>query len=304
MEGRVSELRLRSVAVDIALAISTVGRPERLEQLLSSVAEQDAQPTQVIVADQSGGDHIAQVVDRWAGRLPIRRIASTKGISVGRNDALDALEPCDVVTFPDDDVVYPPGLLSTVVKELSSRDLDGITGRLVAPDGQSRRLAFADDEQLLHPGTVWTLAISPTMFFRRSLVDAVGHFDPSIGVGATSPWQSAEESDYLLRALKADKQILFHPGITVIDNLAAGGDAPLAKVRAYARGTGYVTRRHYGPGRRIKTVVRPLAGAVQALLRGQRPAAARHLQAAIGRAEGLTGRTTRLLAPPAWNAPV
>lgn len=274
--------------------VTTIGRPAALEQLLESLHRQEQRPAEVVVSDQGASGATADVVAAWADRLAVRRVTSTGGAAAGRNAGLDALAPgWDAVGFPDDDVTYPPDTLRRVADALGL-GLDGVTGRLTDQDGTDRRLTFGAAVQPLHPGNVWTHAIEATTFLSRGLVDGVGRFDPELGVGAPTPWQSAEGTDYLLRALRAGKRIAFDPAVAVVDNINDQGGPPLRKVRNYARGTGYVTRRHYGLGHSVRIVGRPLGGAALSIARGQREAAARHLQAALGRTEGLLGRTTSL----------
>ena len=45
--------------------------------------------------------------------------------------------------------------------------------------------------------------ISFTIFLRRRVVERVGEFDETLGVGAGTPYGSCEESDYLIRAVKS-----------------------------------------------------------------------------------------------------
>lgn len=290
------------MSVQIALVISTVGRAAELDALFTSLREQTNPPVEVVVADQSGSNEIAAVVQRWEGVLPVHRIASRGGAAAGRSDGLAALTSgWQAVGFPDDDVTYPPTTLAAVGDALE-RGLDGVTGRLIDSDGNDRRLSFDAIGQDLTTRNVWTHAIEATTFLSRALLDEVGVFDRELGVGTFTPWQSAEGTDLLLRALRAGRRVVFDPAVTVVDNPADAGPPPLSKVRAYARGTGRVMRRHYGPAGQLRSVIRPLAGAVIAATRGRRAEAARHLQAAIGRAEGVIGRTTKLLEPGTWRA--
>ncbi|MCO5973009.1 glycosyltransferase family 2 protein, partial [Actinoallomurus soli] len=102
-----------SAQLHVACVIATIGRPVHLDTLLRSLADQTQPPTQVIVVDQSHTTDTATVIDTYRDRLPLRRITSDRGLSLGRNTGLAALDPdYDIVAFPDDDVRLAPDALA------------------------------------------------------------------------------------------------------------------------------------------------------------------------------------------------
>ena len=62
----------------------------------------------VLVVDQNEDERVAPILA--SSPVEVVRSALRRGLSRARNVALPRLE-ADVVAFPDDDCVYPPGLL-------------------------------------------------------------------------------------------------------------------------------------------------------------------------------------------------
>jgi glycosyltransferase involved in cell wall biosynthesis len=278
--------------VKVSIVVSTIGRAPRLDALFASLHEQRQRPHEVIVVDQSPGGVARGVVADHRGLLPLTYLESAAvGASAGRNLGIRSCTG-DVVGFPDDDCVYPPETLATLVGLLAcAPGVDIVAGRLVGSEGLSR-LSFPPMPSVLHRRNVWSCAIEATTFLRRAVLRNVGAFDEDLGVGSSGPWQSGEGTDLILRALAAGHRALYTPEISIRElgpppDLASAAYA--AKARRYARGTGRVFRKHpYTPWERAATVIRPLGAAGFALTVGRdRGRAGRYAQVALGRAEGL-----------------
>jgi glycosyltransferase involved in cell wall biosynthesis len=287
--------------VRVAVVITTIGRPELLSHLLTSLAAQTLPPCQVIVVDQSRDDGTRTVVDVWADRLPVRRLTSNRGASVGRNVGLGALADYDFVAFPDDDSRYKPDTLANAAEALvRGSSIGAVSGRLLDLTGRPVQLTFGGRRMLLDSRTVWTSAIEETCFFRAEFIKTVGTFDEELGIGAASPWQSGEGTDLLLRGLKAGWKLVFDPRIVVYEHNPGDPDprdrAFRLKARYAARGTGHVFRRHHGFSRQFKVVFRPLGAAILSAACGRWAQARWYLQRSIGRVEGIAGRVL----PGSW----
>src|SRR3546814_16275849 len=84
------------------------------------------------------------------------------------------------------------------------------------------------------------------ILMRRSLFDAIGGFDERIGPGSATPWQVAEGTDLLLRALRERPDLatrfVWLPPEVHVDGISTGFGLTTAerrrKLRAYGRGTG------------------------------------------------------------------
>jgi len=242
--------------VTFDLVVATVGRTEELERFLASLDAQTHTAYRVLVVDQNDDDRVVPLLDERAVRL-----RSPRGLSRARNAALPELT-ADAVAFPDDDCVYPPDLLERVATRLAS--VDGVTGR--EPWWTTSAATLTRDN-------LWNRAISFTIFLRRELVERVGAFDERLGL----PSSSAEEIDYLIRALDAGARIDYDPSI-VVEHPRKHGDVAARD----GESIGYLLRKHrYGARTVARMLVRPAAGiALQ-------PARARfHAETLRGRVRG------------------
>ncbi|MFI6452922.1 glycosyltransferase family 2 protein [Streptosporangium amethystogenes] len=275
----------------VALVVTTIGRPETLDRLLRSVLEQSLPATEMIVVDQSGGTGTAEVVERWRERLPVRRVTTPRGLSAGRNAGVAALGDYDIVGFPDDDTWYAPDTLARVCEAIGGHGV--VSGMLLDAAGQPTQLAFGAEPAVLDGATVWSQAIEATCFYTAAFMGAVGSFDEGLGAGCSTPWQSGEGTDLLLRGLRDGWSIAYHPRVIVYEDNpfvpAAGTREFRRRARHVARGTGRVYRRHHGWGARFRVLARPLGGALLSVARARWADAGWHLQRLIGRLEGITG---------------
>lgn len=272
----------------IGLALSTIGRPS-LHDLLASVAASTVLPEAVAVADHTPGQDL-RVDD--VHPFPVLVVPSTGGASRGRNDAAAALPPqCDLLGFPNDDNLYLPTTVERAVAAFSSSAPPAaVAGLLLDDDGPRFRLP--PDGTVLDRRSVWR-AIEPAMFVRRAEFDAVGGFRDDLGTGATSPWQSGDGTDVLLKVMARGGRVVSRPDVVVRGRGERKGlseEKLIAKHRAYARGTGHVYRVHdYPLPVRLGVLVAPLVKATThdpSLRLSLRLALAR----SAGRLEGMVGR--------------
>jgi glycosyltransferase involved in cell wall biosynthesis len=271
--------------VRVGVVISTVGRAGILDMLFESLANQTHRPHQVVLVDQGENGDVSAAVNRWADRLPLRRITSARGVSLGRNTGWRALKGCDVVSFPDDDITLAPDTLEAVVREFSSPDVVALSGSLAG--NNSTRVAFHGGRCELGRRDVWTKTIESTTFYRMSVLEATGGFDTELGVGCATQWQSGEGTDLLLRAMEHGRAI-YEPSIVLTEHQDDITHTDyLRKVRKYARGTGRVYKLRYNWFDQARVIALPLAAAAVNLARGRRTAAAAKWQAVIGRLEGM-----------------
>ncbi len=273
----------------IGLAIPTVGRSESLHELLLSVAAGTWLPEKVVVADQSGGRLVLET------DLPFRVeiIPSRGGASAGRNDALRRLrDEVDYVAFPNDDSRFEPLTLQRVVDAFQEfGEPAALAGTYL--DGAQPRYRLPPRGTVLDTRSAWR-AIEPGMFVSAEALDRAVVFDEQIGTGSPTPWQAGEGTDLLLRFIAEQRRVISVPDVRVIgrgERRDLSEPEYRAKVRAYARGTGYVYRRHsYGTFTKLRLVVAPwvrlaLSGRVDR--RGLRVA----WSSSLGRLEGVLART-------------
>ena len=166
-----------------SLILATVGRYEEVARFLTSLDAQDYRNFELIVIDQNDDERLTRLLAMYREKFPVRHVRSERGLSRARNVGLQ-LADGDVIAFPDDDCWYPLGLLQKVASELNGDpDIDGITGRFTDGDGRSEG-RWLDHSTLLNRYNIWRGAISFSIFLRRRVVDAVGSFNASLGVGS------------------------------------------------------------------------------------------------------------------------
>jgi hypothetical protein len=223
---------------------------EELARLLHSLHEQDTRDFVVMVQVQANHTAVAELVDefREASDVTVHVVRGVLcGVSAGRNAAEQAIvEEVDYLLFPNDTSVYPPTLLSDLRTLLGRASAGGMT----VTDRYGAKFVLPHRVKL-DKRTVWSV-ISPGLVIARSHFRELGGFDDSLGTGAASPWQSAEETDLLLRYLGrfGSDGFVWLPQLSVGGRPDSEGLAPAErrrKLRAYARGYGRVLRRHrYG----------------------------------------------------------
>jgi glycosyltransferase involved in cell wall biosynthesis len=269
------------------LVVATIGRDAELARLLASIEAQDYPRVRVLVVDQNEDERIADVLG-GAGVETVR-LRSARGLSRARNAALAHLK-ADVVAFPDDDCVYPPGLLRLVGGRLAADGPpDGLTGRSADAAGRSSA-SWKVDAATLTADNLWNRAISYTIFLRRRVVERVGPFDERLGLGAGEPWGSGEEIDYLVRALRSGARIDYDPDVVVQHDVRAN-DARIG----YRDGAsvGYILRRHGYPARSVaRMLVRPAGGIAASLVRLDGAGARYRLATLRGRLRGYLGASS------------
>lgn len=227
----------------ISLILSTISRVSEVDRLLHSLARQDGENYELVIADQNDDGRLDDIVARHDKTINIKHIRCAPGLSRARNAALAHAEG-DIIGFPDDDCVYPEWLLAKVNALLAGNPgLGGVTGRTV-PLGTTS--GFQDARmKILTPLNVWQRAISYTMFLRQVVVQSVGAFDETLGVGAGTPWGAGEETDFLLRAIAGKGRIAYHHGLAVAhpDKSSPSVEA-ISRAYRYSCGVGRVLSKH------------------------------------------------------------
>lgn len=272
------------VRVRISVVISTLGKSPILDLALESISKQRHPAEQVVVVDQSQEGQVHQLAENWNATY----LTSERGAAHGRNVGLAALRDCDAVAFLDDDCTYAPDAFETLTTLFEESGADVISGP-VRSDGATR-VAFDGERRLLGRRSVWTHSIEASTVYRKSMLDVVGGFDETLGVGCPTRWQSGEGTDLLLRVMQAGGRVVYDPSFTVTEfQRPTSPDDYLRKVRNYARGTGRVYQSWYSPWECAALVLKPGVAALTELARGRRYEASKKWQSAIGRAEGVLG---------------
>lgn len=278
----------------VSLVVSTCGRTTTLEDLFKSLDLQTHKNFEVIIVDQNDDDRLDSLFKRSKWPFPLRHIhtPAERGLSRGRNVGWKKAQG-SVVLFPDDDCWYPSWFISHALDLLATKGSDLVSGRAADQDGNSINGRYETKAQAIDRANVWTTGIEWTIVFKRSTLVAVDGFDPEIGIGASTPWQSCEGQDIVLRALAKGLKAYFDPSLYGYHaKFAVEKEAnSTGKGRRYGRGLGYVLRRHgYGLWSALNWIARPAVKSALSLAEGKLSAFQYYRNTAIGRFEGWSGR--------------
>ncbi|MGH9137818.1 MAG: glycosyltransferase family 2 protein [Acidimicrobiales bacterium] len=171
---------------DIAVAVSTYQRPDRLARLVEGLERQTlgSDRFEVVIVDNGSADDTFEVLEKLAAGTeldlrPLRR-EENRGPAAARNAAWGATS-APFVAFTDDDCVPDPEWLEAGLRTLRRHSAMGVVqGRtmipvLTSPPPNTDWLVWRDIRQL----TPWFEGCN--LFFRREALEAVGGFDESIG---------------------------------------------------------------------------------------------------------------------------
>ena len=277
-----------------SLVVATKGRVRDLERLLVSLDRQTFTDFEVIVVDQNA-DSIVTDVLAMPRPYPIAHIRTpgATGACRARNVGWRTAKG-QVVLFPDDDCWYPAGFLRCANDHFVYRDCDILTGRAADLGGRSINGRFDKAACWVQREHVWTTSIEWVLFLKYTLLEKLAGFDEHIGIGAETPWQACESQDLVLRGLCLGATCAYDPalfGHHAELNIACPDPAQIKKGRAYARGMGWVLRKHQVSwARRLYWTARPFLKGVMMRLKGRSAAARYYQEVATGRLEGARGR--------------
>ncbi|MCL3817237.1 glycosyltransferase family 2 protein [Aeromicrobium wangtongii] len=284
---------------DVDLIVGSIGRLDRLERLAKSLCAPTGVNVRLIVVEQVDPVGAREVLVNHAGHLVWDVLECERGLSRARNVGL-AAATAPIVGFPDDDCWYEADTLKAVVEAFRQTGSDFVIGRQVTSAGYDV-LRTPKSESFVDQHNVWRIAMSSAIFAQRPAVYTAGCFDENLGVGASTPFQSGEETDLVLNMIATKHVGSYVPTIVIRhprpDEVA--NRLSRATGRGYGRGMGRVLAKH--GFRRLdvfRHVARPLLGSLVALFRADARLAQFRLSVAQGRLEGYlsTRQEVRILA--------
>ena len=282
-----------------SLIVATLGRSSEIGALLESLLAQGRDDLEVIIVDQNADDRVAPVLQPYAARLPITHLRSAiRNANHARNLGLRQARG-EIVTFPDDDCLYPPGVLTRVDAAFrAAPSLGVLTGPAASPEGGLGSGRWREESGAIDLANVWTSVIEFNLFLPRQLMLALGGFDERLGPGTR--WGSAEGNDLVCRAMAGGAVAQYDAGLRIIHPDKRLTEVAVSRAASYGRGLGFVLRRHGVPASvSFAFLVRPIGGALLSLAKLRLHNAAYYTMSFWGRLIGGLARDAREAPLPA-----
>lgn len=212
-------------SLSVTVIVSTRNPDERILQTLTSILASEYPRFTVGVVDQSDGDDVRALV---APALEDARATyircSGRGLSVGRNAGARWAADADVLAFTDDDCAVTPNWLADMTAPFARDARIGLVFGTVKPAPYDPALGFLPSYARDAPFLARSIfdkhrieGMGASMAIRRSVWAALRGFDEMLGAGA--PLRSAEETDFVIRALlggyaafETDGGVVIHSG--------------------------------------------------------------------------------------------
>jgi glycosyltransferase involved in cell wall biosynthesis len=218
--------------MDLSVIVCTYNRAALLGEALDALARQDVQKDidwEIIIVDNNSQDQTREVIGAFARRCPIPAtyvFEERQGLSYARNTAVASARG-GVLAFTDDDVTPERGWVRAILQSLHRHQAHGVGGRVLPKWAQAPPAWLRDDRSLvtglamlaseefarLEPGNGLVI-YGANMAFRRELFGELGAFDSTLGRIGTKLY-GHEETDFVKRALRAGKTIVYDPSLVV-----------------------------------------------------------------------------------------
>lgn len=228
-----------------SLIIGTVGRSSELERFFASLLEAGPLDCECIVVDQNSDDRLVPLLERWNELLKIVHIRTTMGLSRARNLGLNYATG-QIVSFPDDDCWYSPGLLAQVESFFAHNPVYSMLSVGVRDENEvlsgNRWLVDSCD---LNNANLFRTSVGYALFVKQHEVTTEMRFDESLGVGAGTPFACGEDTDFVFRLLDAGLRGRFNRKLTVYHPRRdmMSGAASANRAFSYGCGMGRVIRK-------------------------------------------------------------
>lgn len=232
--------------MDLSLVVTTRDRANRLPKTLERLsAIRSERSWELVLVDNGSTDETASLLEDFAAAAPMS-VRTTFEPEPGLGRALNAgvREARGAVIATTDDDCYPrEDYVDAVLGAFERHEVGYMGGRVLLHDASDARVSvFEGEEPLLmpsgyfpHPGFVG----GGNLGFRREVFEAIGGFDPELGVGTPFP---CEDIDFCARASAAGWHGGYFPEPTVYHDHGRrpGADAErLGEAYARARGAYY-----------------------------------------------------------------
>lgn len=228
----------------LSVIVVTTDRLRLVERLFLSLAQQTCKDFEVLL--MHGTDLPLETVQAVCGRFPelsVRAFPTADScLSRSRNTALPHIRG-EMFCIADDDCVYEPDTVGRVLETFrlcpEGAVLIRTTVGLEETAPLPRECALVRDRWRLYCGYLSYLHL-----YRATVLGAVRGFDEHLGVVSDTPWQSGEETDFVLRTAQAGFAVMSAPAVVVRHPRPNLRDLTWSKIRGYAAGRMRLPRKH------------------------------------------------------------
>jgi glycosyltransferase involved in cell wall biosynthesis len=222
--------------IDISLILATYGRKIEVHQFIDSLISQSLpkKSFELIVVDQNDTIDLSDIKNKYLNILNIVYIKSpVKGLSKNRNIGLGYASG-RYVAFPDDDCIYYPDTLSTVIYLFSKLDdVDVLMGSIYDVKNEKDVLRSWPEKNIcINKVNFYKLVTSITIFSKNTNMN----FDENLGVGAK--FGSNEDAEYIYRYLCMKSNVVYTKSIKVWHPEQRFTIIPNQKIYSYGMGFG------------------------------------------------------------------
>lgn len=285
-----------ATSMKISLVVATLGRTSELLALFSSFRIQACE-IEVILVDQNADERLTPIVEKSADWFSLRHLRTgVSNSSIARNLGLRECAG-DIVAFPDDDCVYPPGLLAQVSEVFSRRpDLAVLTGPAITEDGRLGSGRWSPEAGAITSRNVWTRVIEFNLFARTRVLRNVAGFDETLGIGA--PFGSSEGPDLVLRVMREGGMAHYDTSLRIVHPDKSRTAQARGRAFDYGRGMGHVLRKNASAAPVVANfLVRPCGGILLSAVRMDPASAEYYWNTLRGRVSGFLARSSRKPSP-------
>ena len=228
-----------------SLVLATISRVAELDRFITALVSQGTPDCEVIIVNQNRDDRLSALLASWSQHLSIRHLRSSPGLSRARNVGLQ-FAAGEIVTFPDDDCWYSPGLLQRIETFFAADPRCSILSIGVRDDsGTPSGNRWVLDSCDLNTANLFRTSVGYALFYRQSEISRALRFDESLGAGSGTPFACGEDTDFAFRLLGAglhgrfERQFtVFHPRRDMMS-----GKADFQRAYSYGCGMGRVIRK-------------------------------------------------------------
>jgi hypothetical protein len=205
---------------EISVVLCTRDRGFRLSRTLAAIERLSFdRPWELVLVDNGSRDETPEVLRAFAQATKLKVVLTHEpepGLSNARNRGWRAASGA-IVAFTDDDCYPAEDWLEKISLCLADEQLAYVGGRVLLYDKEDLAVAIQLlDERVDIPARSFVrvgLIHGANVALRRSVLEAIGGFDPLLGAG--SRLKSGEDVDALMRASAAGYRGAYDPGPVV-----------------------------------------------------------------------------------------